>query len=69
MQVELRNREHLERYKLGGETVGCGNCEDKYTCGGCGARLYEYFSGTLTSADIGCIKNEKLCKKIAKLAQ
>ncbi|UCC33155.1 MAG: radical SAM protein [Candidatus Bathyarchaeota archaeon] len=69
MLQELRNREHLESYKLGGRTIGCGNCRDKYICGGCRARSYGYFDGTLTSADIGCIKNEKLWKRMAKSAQ
>lgn len=64
MLWELRSREQLESYKIGGETVGCGSCRDKYICGGCRARSYGYFNGKLTAADIGCIKNEKIWKKM-----
>jgi len=64
MLWELRSRENLESYRIGGETVGCGNCEDKYLCGGCRARSYGYFNGRLTAADIGCIENEKIWKKM-----
>ncbi len=63
---ELRSRESLESYRIGGEAVGCGNCKDKYICGGCRARSYSYFNGRLTAADIGCIENEKIWKKTIK---
>ncbi|MFQ5758318.1 MAG: radical SAM protein [Candidatus Bathyarchaeia archaeon] len=66
MLWELRSRENLESYWIGGEAVGCGNCKDKYICGGCRARSYSYFNGRLTAADIGCIENEKIWKKTTK---
>ena len=43
---KLRTREKLETYEINGQTTGCGNCEDKYICGGCRARAYSYFNGT-----------------------
>jgi radical SAM protein with 4Fe4S-binding SPASM domain len=61
---ELRTREKLKRYSVNGRTVGCGNCRDKYICGGCRARAYSYFNGDLHGADIGCIQNEELWRKI-----
>ena len=27
---KLRTREKLESYEMNGQTIGCGNCEDKY---------------------------------------
>jgi len=69
MLWELRSRENLESYRIGGDLVGCGSCKDKYICGGCRARSYSYFDGKLTAADIGCIENEKIWKKIAKSAK
>ena len=63
---KLRTREKLETYKVNGQTVGCGKCEDKYICGGCRARSYSYFDGNLNAADIGCIDNEELWKKVAQ---
>jgi len=65
----LRSRDLLESYRIGGEMIGCGNCEDKYICGGCRARSYSYFNGKLTAADIGCIENEKIWKRIVKSVQ
>jgi radical SAM protein with 4Fe4S-binding SPASM domain len=64
MLWELRSRENLESYRIGDETVGCGSCKDKYICGGCRARSYSYFNGKLTAADIGCIENENIWKRI-----
>jgi len=61
---KLRTREKLESYKINGQTIGCGNCEDKYICGGCRARAYGYFKGNLNAPDIGCIDNEELWKKV-----
>ena len=65
---KLRTREKLESYEMNGQTIGCGNCEDKYICGGCRARAYSYFNGNLNAPDIGCIDNEELWKKAAKIA-
>lgn len=61
---ELRTREKLGTYIVGGQTLGCGNCQDKYICGGCRARSYSYFHGDVHGADIGCIDNEKLWEKM-----
>lgn len=63
---KLRTREKLETYKVNGQTVGCGKCEDKYICGGCRARSYSYFEGNLNAANIGCIDNEELWKEVTK---
>jgi len=61
---KLRTREKLESYEINGQTIGCGNCEDKYICGGCRARAYGYFNGDLNAPDIGCIDNEEIWKKL-----
>lgn len=61
---QLRVRENLEDYIVDGETVGCGNCPDKYICGGCRARAYSYFNGNVKTPDIGCIHNKPLWEKI-----
>ncbi len=61
---KLRTREKLESYEINGQTIGCGNCQDKYICGGCRARAYGYFNGDLNAPDIGCIDNEELWKKL-----
>jgi len=61
---KLRTRENLKSYDVGGRLVGCGNCEDKYICGGCRARSYSYFNGDLDGPDIGCVDNEELWAKI-----
>ena len=61
---ELRTRENLESYEVISHTIGCGNCRDKYICGGCRARSYSYFNGNVHGADIGCIENEELWKKM-----
>lgn len=63
---KLRTREKLETYKINDHVLGCGNCEDKYICGGCRARSYSYFNGNLNGADIGCIHNEELWEKVTK---
>ncbi len=60
----LRTRAGLKSHRVDGQLVGCGNCEDKYICGGCRARSYSYFSGDLDSPDVGCIDNKKLWEKI-----
>ena len=63
----LRAREKLESYEISGQTIGCGNCEDKYICGSCRARAYSYFNGNLNAPDIGCIDNEEIWKKAAEI--
>lgn len=65
---KLRTREKLESYEINGQTIGCGNCQDKYICGGCRARAYSYFNGNINAPDIGCVDNEELWKKAAKIA-
>jgi len=66
MLWELRTREELENYVINGKTIGCGNCKDKYICGGCRARSYGYFDGNLSGPDIGCIDNEGIWRKVTK---
>ena len=66
MLWNLRKRENLETYETDGRIIGCGNCEDKYICGGCRARSYSYFDGNLNAADVGCIDNEEIWKKKVK---
>jgi len=66
MLWSLRKRENLETYEVDGRVVGCGNCRDKYICGGCRARSFSYFNGNLNAADIGCIDNEDIWKKVVK---
>jgi radical SAM protein with 4Fe4S-binding SPASM domain len=61
---ELRTRENLKSFEVGGRSIGCGSCEDKYICGGCRARSYSYFNGDLNSPDIGCIDNEEIWEKV-----
>jgi radical SAM protein with 4Fe4S-binding SPASM domain len=61
---KLRTRENLKIYIVNGNKVGCGNCLDKYICGGCRARAYSYFSGDIQAPDIGCIHNKPLWEKI-----
>jgi len=63
---ELRTREKLENYRINGKIIGCGNCKDKYICGGCRARSYGYFHGNLSKPDIGCIDNEEIWRKVAE---
>lgn len=63
---KLRTREELECYEMDGRLIGCGNCNNKYICGGCRARAYNYFSGNLNAPDIGCIKNEELWKNVTR---
>jgi len=62
----LRKREELKDYMVNGKQVGCGNCPEKYICGGCRARAYSYFNGDVNSPDIGCIHNKPLWEKIFK---
>jgi radical SAM protein with 4Fe4S-binding SPASM domain len=61
---QLRTRESLETYIVDGKETGCGNCPDKYICGGCRARAYSYFNGNVNAPDIGCIHNKLLWKKM-----
>lgn len=63
----LRSREELETYEVNGHFVGCGNCPDKYVCGGCRARAYSYFDGNVNAPDIGCIENEELWERIVRI--
>jgi radical SAM protein with 4Fe4S-binding SPASM domain len=63
---KLRTREGLKCYEVDGRKIGCGNCNNKYICGGCRARAYSYFSGNLDAPDVGCIKNEELWKSVAR---
>ena len=64
---DLRVRERLEDYEINGKVVGCGNCPDKYICGGCRARAYSYFNGNVKAPDIGCIHNKALWEKMIGL--
>jgi radical SAM protein with 4Fe4S-binding SPASM domain len=61
---KLRTRENLEDYIVNEKRVGCGNCQDKYICGGCRARAYSYFNGDVKAPDIGCIHNMPLWEKL-----
>jgi radical SAM protein with 4Fe4S-binding SPASM domain len=61
---KLRTREDLKDYIVNGKQIGCGNCSEKYICGGCRARAYSYFNGDVNSPDIGCIHNKPLWEKI-----
>jgi radical SAM protein with 4Fe4S-binding SPASM domain len=61
---KLRIREDLQDFVVGGENVGCGDCSDKYICGGCRARAYSYFGGNVKMPDVGCIHNEPIWEKI-----
>jgi len=63
---KLRTREDLEDYIVNGKRVGCGNCQDKYICGGCRARAHSYFSGNVNAPDIGCIHNKPLWEKLVR---
>jgi radical SAM protein with 4Fe4S-binding SPASM domain len=66
---KLRSRERLSTYKVGKHVVGCGNCRDKYICGGCRARSYSYFNGNVNEPDIGCVCNEELWVRMMKSIQ
>jgi radical SAM protein with 4Fe4S-binding SPASM domain len=46
---QLRDRENL--------TGSCGNCKNKYICGGCRARAWAYY-GDLNAPDPGCTRNQ-----------
>jgi len=63
---KLRTREDLEDYIVNGKRVGCGNCQDRYICGGCRARAHSYFSGNVNAPDIGCIHNKPLWEKLVR---
>jgi radical SAM protein with 4Fe4S-binding SPASM domain len=63
---KLRTRENLEDYVVNGKRAGCGNCPDKYICGGCRARAYSYFDGNVNSPDIGCIHNKSIWKTLIR---
>jgi radical SAM protein with 4Fe4S-binding SPASM domain len=63
---KLRTREQLQDYIVNGKPVGCATCPDKYICGGCRARSYSYFDGSVDAPDIGCIHNKPLWQKISK---
>jgi radical SAM protein with 4Fe4S-binding SPASM domain len=64
--LTLRSRERLKDYNISGQVVGCGQCPDRYICGGCRARAFSYFDGDLSAPDIGCIDNEPLWERIMK---
>jgi len=64
---KLRVREKLEDYVVNGKRVGCGNCPDKYICGGCRARAYSYFNGNVKTPDIGCIRNKLLWENLLEV--
>ena len=63
----LRTRENLKSYEVGGRSIGCGSCEDKYICGGCRARSYSYFNGDVDEPDIGCIDNGDLWNEVFRV--
>lgn len=63
---KLRTRDNLKTFKIKGHSIGCGQCEDKYICGGCRARSYSYFDGDLDCPDIGCIRNKELWDACAR---
>lgn len=63
---QLRTRENLKSYEVGGRSVGCGSCDDKYICGGCRARSYSYFGGDLEGPDVGCIDNQELWERTVR---
>jgi len=51
------NSEILEKLRDRSKLKGhCGECENKFVCGGCRARAYGYF-GDLDAPDVGCINN------------
>jgi radical SAM protein with 4Fe4S-binding SPASM domain len=60
---KLRTREHLETHIVNDRRVGCGDCPDKYICGGCRARAYAYFNGDINAPDIGCLRNKALWER------
>jgi radical SAM protein with 4Fe4S-binding SPASM domain len=62
---KLRTREDLVDCIVEGNRVGCGECPDKYICGGCRARAYSYFGGNVKMPDVGCIHNERLWEKVS----
>jgi len=63
---KLRTRENLETYVVDGKAVGCGDCPEKYICGGCRARAYSYFNGNVDAPDIGCVHNRVLWKTMVE---
>lgn len=56
---ELRSRTNLKTHNIGGRKIGCGQCENRFICGGCRARSYAYY-GSYIEPDIGCINNKEL---------
>ena len=60
---ELRSRTNLKTHTVEGKQIGCGQCENRYICGGCRARSYAYF-GSYVDPDVGCIKNTELWKRV-----
>ena len=61
----LRSRNNLKSYTINGKNVGCGQCKNRYICGGCRARSYGYY-GSYIEPDIGCIKNKELWSEVIK---
>jgi radical SAM protein with 4Fe4S-binding SPASM domain len=61
---KLRIREDLEDLSVQGKKVGCGQCSDRYICGGCRARAYSYFNGNVKMPDVGCVHNRPVWEKI-----
>lgn len=43
----------------------CGDCQYRYTCGGCRARAYNYFTDIL-APDPGCVLNKKFWSQLQK---
>lgn len=66
MLWKLRVREDLEDFTVQGKTVGCGQCNDRYICGGCRARAYSYFNRNVKMPDVGCIHNQAVWEEISK---
>lgn len=54
---KIRDKEKLAQY--------CGNCQYRYTCGGCRARAYNYFNDIL-APDPGCVLNRDFWNQIQK---
>jgi len=45
--------------------ANCGNCQYRYTCGGCRARAYSYFKDVF-APDPGCVLNKEAWQKIVQ---
>jgi len=52
---KIRDKEKLAKY--------CGDCQYRYTCGGCRARVYNYFKDIL-APDPGCVLNRTFWKQL-----